>query len=157
MAGYEVFRSAKRKSGFEKVASVKGNSFTDKKLKPGTNYYYKVRSYKMVGNSIAISPYSSVYKAVSAPDAVKVTLKAGKRQFKASWKKVRGAVKYEVYIASSKNGSYKKAAVTNGVSYTKKKLKKGQKCYVKVRSYAVDGKGRKWYSAYSSIKSVKVK
>ena len=42
---YEVYRSAKMKSGYKKVSTVKTNKLTDKKkLKKGKKYYYKVRA-----------------------------------------------------------------------------------------------------------------
>ena len=42
---YEVYRSAKKKSGYKKVSTVKTNKLTDKKkLKKGKKYYYKVRA-----------------------------------------------------------------------------------------------------------------
>ena len=81
------------------------------------------------------------------------------RKATVKWKKVSGASGYEVYMATSKNGKYSKVGTTtknNKVSYTKTSLKKNKKYYFKIRTYkVVDGK--KIYSAYSSVKSVKVK
>lgn len=39
---YYVYRSTKKSSGYKKVATVEGESYTDKKAKKGTTYYYKV-------------------------------------------------------------------------------------------------------------------
>lgn len=55
-----------------------------------------------------------------------------------TWKKVTGATGYKVYMASSKNGTYKKVATVKGtskVSYTKTKLKKNKTYYFKVVAY----------------------
>lgn len=154
---YEIYRSTKKNNGYKKIATVSTNSYTDKKLKAGTTYYYKVCAVKTVSGKTYNSSDSSILKAVTKPSKAKVTLKAGKIQIKISWKKVTGAEKYEVYLATSKKGKYKKLITTNETKYTKKKLKKGKKYYIKVRSYITDGSGQKYYSAYSSIKSVKVK
>ena len=42
---YEVYRSAKKKSGYKKVNTDKTNKLTDrKKLKKGKKYYYKEKA-----------------------------------------------------------------------------------------------------------------
>ena len=49
---YEVYRSAKKKSGYKKVSTVKTNKLTDKKkLKKGKKYYFRVRAYKTYTDS----------------------------------------------------------------------------------------------------------
>ena len=51
-AGYEIQRSLKKNSGFKKLVLVKKNSvvkYTDKKVKKGKTYYYKIRAYKNNG------------------------------------------------------------------------------------------------------------
>ena len=61
-------------------------------------------------------------------------------------------------MATSKSGKYTKikTAGKSTKSYTKSSLKKGKTYYFKVRTYkTVDGK--KIYSSYSSVKSIKVK
>ena len=152
---YEIYRSTKKKSGFKKIATVSKNNYTDKKLKAGTTYYYKLRAKKTVRKTSYNSSYSSVLTAITKPIKTKVTLNAEKNRITVSWKKVTGAVKYEVYLATAKNGKYQKLATTSKTSYTKKKLKKGN-YFIKVRSYMINGSGEKYYSEYSSVKSVKV-
>lgn len=41
---YEIYRSAKKGSGYKKIATIKGTKYTDKKAKKGKRYYYKVRA-----------------------------------------------------------------------------------------------------------------
>lgn len=67
-AGYEVYRSTKKGSGYTKLATVtKGTTvkLTDKTAKAGKTYYYKVRAYKT--NEAGVN----VYAAYSAAKAVK--------------------------------------------------------------------------------------
>lgn len=57
---YEVYRSVKKTSGFSKVATVAAKkSYTDKKVKSGTKYYYKVRGYNIVNGEKKYSDLSS--------------------------------------------------------------------------------------------------
>ena len=60
--GYEVYRSTKKSSGFKKIKTIKSTSYKNKGLKSKKNYYYKVRTYKVVGGSKVYSSFSSVKK-----------------------------------------------------------------------------------------------
>jgi hypothetical protein len=92
---------------------------------------------------------------LSAP---KITVKAKKKSFSVTVKKVDKAGGYQVCLATKKNGKYKvvlklKPSKLTGVV---KKLKKNKIYYVKARAFAtVDSK--KIYSKYSKVKKVKVK
>lgn len=44
--GYRVYRSTYKKKKFKKIATVKTNSYYDKKLSFDTTYYYKVKAYR---------------------------------------------------------------------------------------------------------------
>ena len=84
-----------------------------------------------------------------------VTTASGKANLK--WTNVANESGYEVVYSTSKDGTYKKLTTTkaNVVSYSKA-FKKGTTVYFKVRAYkSVDGE--KYYSNYSSIKSIKIK
>lgn len=64
-SGYQVYRSTKKSKGYKKVKTVKNGktvSFTNKKLKKGKKYYYKVRAYRTVGGNNVYSDYSDVKK-----------------------------------------------------------------------------------------------
>ena len=96
---------------------------------------------------------------VKKPAKVKIkSLKAGKKQIKVSFKKVKGVSGYK--ITYSLNKKFKKAKTLNVNAKTKskliKKLKSGKTYYVKVRAYA-KATGKKVYGAWSSVKKVKVK
>lgn len=61
-SGIYVYRSTKKKSGFKKVATLKGSttSYTNKKLKKKKTYYYKIRTYSKVNGKTIYSAYSPV-------------------------------------------------------------------------------------------------
>ena len=62
--GYIIYRSDKQKSGYKKIATVKGSkktSYINKNLKKGSKYYYKIKAYRVVdGNKVLSKKYSSV-------------------------------------------------------------------------------------------------
>lgn len=65
-SGYVVMRSTKKNSGFKTVKTIKKGStvsFTNKKLKKGKKYYYKVRAYKKVNGIKIYGAYSAVKAA----------------------------------------------------------------------------------------------
>lgn len=158
--GYYVYRSTKKTSGFKKVATVLTNSCTDKGLTKGKTYYYKVEGYSNAGGSVVTSDKSAVVSIkVSAPAPSTVSAKktkAGVATIK--WGKSNGATGYEVYMATSKNGKFSKAATITNVStlsYKKTGLTAKKTYYFKVRSY-VTVNGTKVYSPFTKVVSVKV-
>ncbi len=63
VSGYEVYRGTKKNGTYKLVKTVKGESkvtYTNKKLKKGKTYYYKVRAYKQVGNEKIYGDFSKV-------------------------------------------------------------------------------------------------
>lgn len=62
VGGYEIYRSTSADSGFTKIAVVpNGNgTYTDKRIRSGRTYYYKVRAYKPMNGSYVYGDYSKV-------------------------------------------------------------------------------------------------
>lgn len=90
----------------------------------------------------------------------KVTLRSvkSKKAKKATvkWKRVSGVDGYVVEYSTKANMKSAKKKNVKAISVTLKNLKKGKKYYVRVRGYkVVDGK--KAYTQYSAVKSVKIK
>lgn len=62
-SGYEIMRSTKKSSGYKRIKTIKKGSvvsFTNKKLKKGKKYYYKVRAYRTVNGKRVYGAYSAV-------------------------------------------------------------------------------------------------
>lgn len=151
---YEVYRSTSKYSGYKKVKTTSGTSFTDKTVKRDKKYYYKVKV--IAKNSSYNSKYSNIVakKTVGKLKTPSITVKkATSKSSKVTWKKVTAATKYEVYRSTKKGSGYKKIKTVSGTSYTDKKLKSGVRYYYKVK--AIDTT-KKYNSKYSSVKSVKM-
>ena len=85
-------------------------------------------------------------------------VKAGSRKATVKYKKVSGISGYQVKAGTNKavtKGT--KTKNTTKTSYTMKSLKKGKRYYFKVRTYYTGTNGKKVYSSWSGVKSVKVK
>ena len=63
--GYEIYRATKKNGKYKKIRTIKKASavtFTDRKVKKGKTYYYKVRAYKTVKGNKANGKFSAVRK-----------------------------------------------------------------------------------------------
>ena len=87
-------------------------------------------------------------------------VKAAKKAISVTWKKVSGVNGYEIQVATDKKFKKNKKTVTvkkqKTTKTTVKKLKAKKKYYVRVRTYKTVN-GKKVYSAWSKVKSVKTK
>ncbi len=157
---YEIYQYNSSTKEYDSIASITGISYTQKNLKTGGTYTYKVRAYRTADGEKIYSPDSKTVSAKPAlSKAAGVKAKNAKRKTATvSWKKVSGASGYEVYRSTKKTAGFKKVTTikkNSTVKYADGKLKKGKTYYYKVRAYrTVDG--RKVYAAYSSAAKVKI-
>ena len=104
---------------------------------------------------------SQVKKAASKPKSTNTKkIKAAKKAVSVEWKKVSGVSGYEIQVATDKKFKKNKKTVTvkkqKTTKTTVKKLKAKKKYYVKIRTYKIVN-GKKVYSSWSKVKSVKTK
>ena len=87
-------------------------------------------------------------------------VKGAKKAILVTWKKVSGVSGYEIQLATDKKFKKNKKTVTikkqKTTKTTVKKLKAKKKYYVRVRTYKIVN-GKKVYSSWSKVKSVKTK
>ena len=100
-------------------------------------------------------------KAVSKPKSAKIKkVKSAKKAVSVEWKKVSGVKGYQVQVATDKKFKKNKKTVTvkkqKTTKVTVKKLKAKKKYYVRIRTYKTV-KGKKVYSSWSKVKTVKTK
>ncbi len=99
-------------------------TINNKKLKNANQFMkIRVRGYLKIGNKKVPGPYSDYCWFAKYPLGVKgsiVNKSSISDGYKISWKKMKGAKDYTVYIAMG-NGSFKKAGTTKGSSFIIKK------------------------------------
>ena len=169
---YLVLRRKTGESKFTQVASTKELSYTDTDVSQSGTYYYSVQAVSTKWGGAVKSSYDKNISvnikdtaptptpaAVTKPKTPTVTVTAGKKKAVVKWKKISNASGYFVYRATSKSGKYTAVSTIkkgSAVSYTNKKLTSKKTYYYKVRAYRTVN-GKKVYSSYSKVKSVKVK
>ena len=99
--------------------------------------------------------------SVAKPKSVSPkTVKAAKKAILVTWKKVSGVKGYQVQVATDKKFKKNKKTVNikkqKTTKTTVKKLKAKKKYYVRIRTYKIVN-GKKVYSSWSKVKSVKTK
>jgi len=89
--------------------------------------------------------------AASKPAKPKVSVSVTSNSVTLSWKKAKGAKKYQIYRSTSKNGKYKKIKTTKKLSYKNTGLTKGKMYFYKVRS--VSGKKKSKFRLSAAARS----
>ncbi len=149
--GYYVYRNGKKAATIKKAGTL---SYTDKKAKTnGAKYQYQVYAYAATGKGAASARKTIYYLTRPTLSSAKNT--TGKK-IRAQWKKNAKASGYELrYVLG--NTKKTKTVTKNGTTkLSLTGLKKGKTYKLSIRSYKTVGK-TKYYSAWSVVKSVKVK
>ena len=163
--GYKVFQVNSSTGKWYKVADVATNEVVIKKLPTGTRTRFLVRAYKRVGSKYIEGGKSGDVLVVTKPNTPVLKVAAGAKKAVLSWNKSSSTVNgYYIYMATSKNGTYKKVSTISGGNNLKKTitgLKSGNTYYFKIiafRKYkADDGTYKYSNSSYSTVKYVKIK
>ncbi|MFT3952541.1 MAG: hypothetical protein QM689_11465 [Oscillospiraceae bacterium] len=146
-------------SAIKPAVTLKNGATT---LKSGTDYTVTYSANTAVGTAkVTVKGKGSYAGTITKtfkinPKATALTLTAGTKKAAVKWTKVSGASGYELYRASSKTGTFTKVKTTTATAFTNTGLTKGKTYYYKVRTYKTVNSA-KYYSAYSSVKSVKAK
>ena len=112
-------------------------------------------------NSQASNAESTTSAQVQKPNKTSVKKsKAKKGSVELTWSKAKGVKGYEIQLATDKKFKKNKKAVTikkrKTTKTTVKKLKAKKKYYVRIRTYKTVN-GKKVYSAWSKVKTIKTK
>lgn len=172
--GYYVYSVNKSTNTLTKVATVRTNTVTVKKLKNATAYNFCVSAYRTVKSKRYEGKKSTVVTAtpqVKKPSVPKLQIKScGNGQVSLKWNAISGAGSYELY-QKNKNGKFVSIGTTKKTSVTVKKLTNGTNYQFKVRavrtvggvsrkgnlSSAVTGKPLKISSSVSGVTSMQFK
>ena len=114
---YEVYRATSENGTYSKYFATTGTTYTNTSATVGNTYYYKVVA---IGEKAQLNATSKVIRGICncAQPVVKKGNNADSGKPTLAWGKVAGAVKYEVYRATAKNGTYSKYFTTTGTTYT---------------------------------------
>ena len=112
-------------------------------------------------NSQASNAESTTSARVQKPNKTSIKKsKAKKGSVELTWSKTKGVKGYEIQLATDKKFKKNKKTVTikkqKTTKTTIKKLKAKKKYYVRIRTYKIVN-GKKIYSSWSKVKSVKTK
>ena len=135
---YEVYCATTENGTYTLLGTTTATNYTDNKAGSGYTYYYKVKALAANG---AESDYSAVVAGIChcAKPTVKATYMGTTGKPYIKWNAVTGADKYEVYRATSKNGTYTLLGTTTGTNYTDNKAGSGYTYYYKVKALAANG------------------
>ena len=143
------------------VGNNHGYNTTITTTKRGTQevYIYAINASGTAGGNTLIGKGTIVIsepatQPTAQPTALKLSV-ASASSMKITWAKATGVSGYEVWYATSENGTYKNTKTTSESNYTQTGLKAGTTYYYKIRSYKTVS-GIKVYSAYTSVTSKKL-
>lgn len=149
---YKLYRSNDNKN-FTLLKEVSSGTYIDSEVELGKTYYYKV---KACNSNNTCGSYSSVSKLKVTPKKPSISLSTASKKVTIKTKLIT-TDGYEVYRSTSKKGKYTKVGEINKETLLLENITKKRKTYYyKIRSYIIKD-GKKIYSSYSSIKSIKSK
>ena len=148
---YQVYRATSKDGTYTLMKTITKTSYTNTSAKLDKTYYYKIKA--IAEKSSANSAYSSVQSCTRdlAQPKVSITLTSSGYP-KVTWEAVEGAIEYQAYRATSRNGTYKLMKTTTKTSYTNTSATSGQTYYYKVRAIYSNSEAN---SAYSEILSIR--
>ena len=146
---YKVYRSTSKNGAYSFMKNVTGTSYINNSAKAGVYYYYKVKAVAANGLSSKESNVVSRTCDLARP-VVKAANVASSGKIKLTWNKIDGAVSYNVYRSTSKNGAYSFMKNVTGTSYTNTTAKAGKLYYYKVEAVHKKSAANSAKSAYVS-------
>ncbi len=131
--GYEIYRSESPSSGFEKIGKVSDleNEFTDKKVKNGKYYYYKIKTVGAFEDFDSELSASSSIKAVPATPEIS-SIKQSGTSFTLTWNEIKGADEYRVYRSLLPEKGYSLIGTVSDTEFTDNDIYFGRKYYYKI-------------------------
>ena len=155
--GYDIYRSSKSNSGFEKIAAISSGAtltYTDKDVTSGNTYYYKIAATYKIKGSAGRGSYSNVAQVpVLKQGGISSITLGDNNVLNISWNSVDNASGYELAGAISEKGSYTTLQTSGATSFTHSNLTQGTTYYYKVRAYKDLSSGIRMYGPWSAVKA----
>jgi outer membrane protein assembly factor BamE (lipoprotein component of BamABCDE complex) len=154
---YSIYRSTSKNGDYKYVLASYIPSFKDRELKNNTTYYYKVIAYTYGYNYSAASHRSKVVSATTNNSVPVLAAKAvSNNQIKLMLSGIKGASGFQIYRATSKNGTYKLYKDITNDYFIDASVSKGKTYYYYAKAYYLD-KNKKSYSDASKLVSAVAK
>ena len=161
--GYEIYRSTKKNSGYKKISTLswEKGTYTDKKCKRATTYYYKIRQYRQQENARLYSDYVTSGKVLLKRKAPVFTLKRKKTAQGISYISIHLKSWADPYVEIQVKSGNKKYVT---IPLTQKNIVKNKKTYnfkysakkgtlkFKIRTYRKNKKEKEY--SYATIKGI---
>ncbi|MCQ2546131.1 MAG: CHAP domain-containing protein [Clostridia bacterium] len=157
-SGYQIYKASSKSGSYTRVGTVQTNSWKRTGLTTNKTCYYKVRAYHTDSNGkntyskcssvIAGTPYG--FSTSKAVEGFKVS-STSSSSVSFAWDEFGFASGYQIYKASSKDGSFAKVGSTQTNSWKRTGLTANKTCYYKVRAYHTDSNGKVTHSQFSSV------
>lgn len=164
---YAVYRSNKKNGKYKLIKTTNKLNYTDKKVKAGKKYYYKIKAINASG--VSTMSKAKKIKVKGTPKTPKIKVSKNSTSWSIVWGTITDNSKgIEIYMKNGQ-GKYKKFTRINKTTNLKKSKKKkgvtgitssistlqsGVTYKFKARTYAVV-KGKKVYSKWSKVKTLK--
>lgn len=147
--GYYIYRSVKENGTYRKIKTIVKNtvlSYTDTKIVPGKNFFYKICTYKKgEGQAVVTGSLSQAVKAqtqAKGPQLVAVRSNLGNRSLSLEWKKTENASGYRIYRSAYPDKGFKKIKDLSGgtfVGYEDRSVMPGGTYYYRIKGIYVNG------------------
>jgi outer membrane protein assembly factor BamB/fibronectin type 3 domain-containing protein len=146
--GYKVYRSTTSGGTYSQIGSTANTSYSDTGATPGTQYYYKLTSYKSGYGDSGYSGYDGGWRKLSAPTGVSASDGTYTDKVQVSWNGVVGAEIYIVYRANSSGGTYEQISTDFASPFDDTGATPGSTYWYKVQAHCTLGDSA--LSAYDS-------
>ena len=163
--GYNVYRYNEETKKWDYMNSVlKGNSYTDRKVKEGNEYRYRIRPYyRTLTDKVKYGNYSEEIEIRAGKAAIPTfieapelePIKASKGILTLTWNKVDGATAYNIYHYNRQTLKYERIGWTKDTSIQLKDQPKGEIDTYRVKAYYKKD-GKTISSKYSNSQSAKL-
>lgn len=153
-AGYYVFVKNGANSAFNFCNSTTATSVTYTEPTPGAAYYFAVRPYFYSDATYVGKMSETVYnnEYLVAPTGVNAYYDPSTGQATITWDKVPGADRYEVYRATSENGTYAMIYSNTGTRFVTSNMSAGGTYYFKIK--AINDDNAAGNSPFSAVVAV---
>ena len=146
---YEVYYATEEDGSYKKLATTSSTSYTHSKAALNTEYYYKVRAYG--SSTSSTGAFSETVFGVRKLAKPSLTLSVSQSGLQATlkWKKISGAVGYEIQYKVN-DDEYETLDTVTGLSFLHEDLQPGNKYTYRVRALAENEAGSGDYGATKS-------